>query len=95
VRYEITGDDGTLAAFFAGVCKTLTEALNNEKHNVPGHVPHPPFECVFPKSDEPQAKAMQMGGVSVICITKGLLGLVWTTCDLLSKSEGVIQLLDQ
>jgi hypothetical protein len=47
VRYQITGDDGTLTAFLEGVCKTLTEALNNEKQNVPGHVSHPPFQCVF------------------------------------------------
>jgi hypothetical protein len=92
VRYQIIGDDGTLTAFLEGVCNTLTEALNNEKHNVPGHVPHPPFQCVFSESDEPQAKAMLMAGVSVICITKGMLGLAWTTCDLLSKSEHVIQL---
>ena len=92
VRYQITGDDGTLTAFLEGVCKTLTEALNNEKQNVPGHVSHPPFQCVFSESDEPQAKAMLMAGVSVICITKGMLGLAWTTCDLLSKSEHVIQL---
>lgn len=92
VRYQITGDDGTLIASLEGVCRTLTEALNNEKQNVPGHVPHPPFQCVFSESDEPQAKAMPMDGVSVICITKGMLGLVWTTCDLLSKSEHVIQL---
>ena len=92
VRYQITGDDGTLTAFLEGVCKTLTEALNNEKQNVPGHVSHPPFECVFSESDEPQAKAMLMAGVSVICITKGMLGLAWNTCDRLSKSEHVIQL---
>jgi hypothetical protein len=65
VRYQITGDDGTLTAFLEGVCKTLTEALNNEKQNVPGHVSHPPFQCVFSESDEPQAKAMLMAGVSV------------------------------
>ena len=92
VRYQITGDDGTLTAFFEGVCKTLTEALNNEKQNVLGHVSHQPFQCVFSESDEPQAKAMLMAGVSVICITKGMLGLAWTTCALLSKSEHVIQL---
>ncbi len=92
VRYQVTDNDGTLGSYLKGVCKTLTEALNNEKQNVPGHVPHPPFQCVFSDSDEPQAKAMQIGGVSVICITKGLLGLVWTTCDLLSRSEHIIQL---
>lgn len=92
MRYQITGDDGTLAAFLEGVCKTLTEALNNEKKNVPGHVPHSPFQCVFSDSDEPQANAMLIEGVSVIWITTGMLGFVWTTCDLLSKSEHVIQL---
>jgi hypothetical protein len=92
VRYQITGDDGTLAVFLEGVCKTLTEALNNEKQNVPGHVPHPPFQCVFSDSDEPQANAMLMDGVSVVWITKGMLGLAWTACDLLSKSEHVVQL---
>jgi hypothetical protein len=92
VRYQTIGDDGTFTAFLEGVCKTLTEALNNEKQNVPGHVPHPPFQCVFSDSDEPQANAMPMGGVSVIWITKGLLAFVWTGCDLLSKSEHVIQL---
>lgn len=92
VRYQIIGDSGTLKAFLEGVCKTLTEALNNEKQNVPGHAPHPFFECVFSESDEPQAKAMIMAGVSVICITKGMLCFVWDACDLLSKSEHVIQL---
>ena len=92
VRYQITGDDGTLAAFLEGVCKTLTEALNNEKQNVPGHILHPPFQCVFSESDKPQANAMQIDGVSVIWITKGMLALLWTSCDLLSKSEHVIQL---
>ena len=92
VRYQIIGDDGTLNAYFGGVCKTLTEALNNEKQNVPGHVPHSPFQCVFSESDNPQANAMLIDGVSVIWITKGMLGLVWTACDLMSKSEYVIQL---
>lgn len=92
MRYQITDDDGTLTEFLEGVCKTLTEALNNERQNVQGHVPHPPFQCVFSESDEPQANAMLIDGVSVIWITKGMLALVWTTCDLLSKSEHVIQL---
>jgi hypothetical protein len=92
VRYQISGDDGTLTTFLEGVCKTLTEALNNEKRNVRGHVPHPPFQCVFSESDEPQANAMLIDGVSVIWITKGMLGLLWTTSDRLSKSKNVIQL---
>lgn len=92
VRYQTIGDDGTFTSFLEGVCKTLTEALNNEKRNVSGHVSHPPFQCVFSDSEEPQANAMLMDGVSVIWITKGLLAFVWTSCDLLSMSEHVIQL---
>lgn len=92
VRYQITGNDGALTAFLEGVCLTLTEALNNDKQDVPGHVPHPPFQSVFSESDEPQANAMLIDGVSVIWITKGMLGLLWTTSDRLSKSEHVIQL---
>ncbi len=92
MRYQIIGDDGTLGPYLKDVCKTLTEALNNEKRNVRGHVPHPPFQCEFSDSDEPQANAALMAGVSVIWITKGMLGLVWTACNLLSKSEPVIQL---
>ncbi|HXN73734.1 MAG TPA: hypothetical protein VN861_14405 [Candidatus Acidoferrales bacterium] len=92
MRYQITGDDGTFTAYLEGVCKTLTEALNNEKRNVQGHVPHPQFECAFSDGDEPQANAMLMDGVSVVWITKGLLAFIWTACDLLSKSEHVVQL---
>lgn len=92
MRYQITGDDGTLVAFLEGVCKTLNEALNGEKQNVPGHKPHPPFQFAFSESDEPQANAMLIDGVSVIWITKGMLGLVWTTCDRMSKSEVIVEL---
>src|ERR1700690_2077735 len=92
MRYQIVGDDGTLVAFLEGVCKTLNEALNGEMQNVSGHKPHPPFQFQFSESDEPQANAMQIGGVSVIWITKGMLGLVWTACDKLSRAEAVVQL---
>jgi len=92
MRFQITGDDGTLTPFIEGVCKKLTEALNNEPQNVPSHVSHPPFQCVHSDSDEPQASAIRMDGVSVVWITKGMFGLVWTACDRLSKSEHVLQL---
>jgi hypothetical protein len=87
MRYSIIGD----SRFLEDIRRTLTEALNNEKLNMPDHVPHPRFECTFSDSDEPQAKAMLMGGVSVICITHGMLGLVWAVCDRLSKSEHIVQ----
>jgi hypothetical protein len=92
VRYQITGDDGTLVAFLEGVGKTLRDALNGEKPNVTGHKPHPPFEFQFSESPDPQANAIQIGGVSVIWITKGMLGLIWTACDRLSRAEAVVQL---
>jgi hypothetical protein len=92
VRYQIIGDDGTLVAFLEGVGKTLNEALNGEKQNVSGHKPHPPFQFQFSESPEPQANAMQMGDVSLIWITKGMLALIWTACDKLSKANAVAQL---
>ena len=88
MRYQITGDDGTLEAFLEFVGKTLTETLNIEKQNVPGHVPHPRFQCVFSESDEPQATAMQIDGLSVICMTKGLLEFV--TAENASPSPGIL-----
>jgi hypothetical protein len=95
VRYQISGDDGTLVEFLEDVCKTLNEALNSEKQNVSGHKPHPPFQFQFSESDEPQANAMQIDGVSVVWITKGMLGLVWTACDRLSRAEAVVRLFNR
>jgi hypothetical protein len=90
MRFQIT-DDGTLKDTLERVCKTLTVALNNEPQNVQGHVPHPLFECVHSDSDDPQASAIQMDGVSVVWITRGMFALVWAACDRLSKSEHIIQ----
>lgn len=78
MHYQITGEDQTFATFLGGVCKTVTEALNNTNQNVPGHVPHPPFQCVFSESDEPQATAMQIDALAVYVQHKEHISVVLT-----------------
>ena len=41
------------------------------------------------QSDEPQANAILIDAVSVIWITKGMLGLLWNTSDRLSTPQWI------
>src|ERR1019366_9719159 len=65
--------------------KTFTEALRNERRDVPEHVDHPPFHVDYVESSIPNALAFRYEDYSFIDITVALVYSVSDVCLRLSK----------
>jgi hypothetical protein len=68
---------------------TFTEALRNERRDVPEHLDHPPFHVDYVDSSIPNALAFRSEGYSFIGITIPLIYSASDVCLRLSKSRTI------
>jgi|ERR1035437_2387400 hypothetical protein len=91
-RHDLSGLPTVVRDQLRLIQETFTEALRNEKQDVPEHVAHPPFHVDYVDSSIPNALAFRYGDYSFIGITIPLIYSVSDVCRHLSKSLTVATL---